>query len=127
LRALLDTHALIWWILDKPELPRRVRHRIGQCDQVFVSAVSAMEVCTKHRIGKLPEAALLAKEFGPRVAIAGLIELPLSARHAQLAGNLNIAAKDPFDRMLIAQSLLEGLPLVSNEASFDHFGVSRLW
>ena len=86
-----------------------------------------MEVCTKHRLGKLPQVALLAEEFEARIAIAGFTELPLTARHGQLAGNLLIANKDPFDRMLIAQSILEGIPLVSNEAGFDMFGVSRVW
>lgn len=127
MNVLLDTHALIWWILDSPELPRRARSVIGTADTVFVSAISAMEVCTKHRLGKLPEAALLAKEFEDRIAIAGFTELPLTIRHGQLAGNLNIANKDPFDRMLIAQSIIEGIPLVSNEAGFDRFGVSRIW
>lgn len=127
MNVLLDTHALLWWILDSPRLSRRARVVIGDADAVFVSAISAMEVCTKHRIGKLPEAALLAREFEERIAIAGLLELPLTARHGQLAGNLNIANKDPFDRMLIAQSILDQLPLVSNEADFDRFGVSRVW
>ena len=127
MNVLLDTHALIWWILDNPRLSRRARAVIGDADAVFVSAISAMEVCTKHRLGKLPEVALLAKEFEERIAIAGLAELPLTARHGQLAGNLLISNKDPFDRMLIAQSILEGIPLVSNETGFDAFGVSRIW
>ncbi len=127
LNLLLDTHALLWWLLDSPRLSRRARAFVGDADTIFVSAVSAMEVCTKHRLGKLPEAALLAHEFGARIAAARLTELPLTARHAQLAGNLNIAAKDPFDRMLIAQSIIEGIPLISNEAVFESFGVNRVW
>ena len=127
MNLLLDTHALLWWLLDSPRLSRRARAFVGDADTIFVSAVSAMEVCTKHRLGKLPEAVLIAHEFGLRIAAAHLTELPLTVRHGQFAGNLNIAAKDPFDRMLIAQSILEGIPLVSNEAIFDDFGVNRVW
>jgi PIN domain nuclease of toxin-antitoxin system len=127
LNVLLDTHALIWWLLDDAQLPRRARAVIADADVVFVSSITAMEVCTKHRLGKLPQAALLAMEFEERIVIAGFTELPLTARHIWLSGNLSIANKDPFDRMLIAQSILEGIPLVSNEAAFESFGVSRIW
>lgn len=127
MNVLLDTHALIWWMLDNPRLSRRARAVIGDADAVFVSATSAMEMCTKHRLGKLADVALPATEFAERIAIAGPIEFPLTARHGQLAGNLLIANKDPFDRMLMAQSILDGLPLVSNEEGLDAFGVSRVW
>lgn len=128
MRLLLDTHALIWWTTLDPKLSRRALAAIADpANTIVVSAVSAVEIAIKHRIGKLPEAAMLATQFTAEMAEEGFIELPLTARHGQLAGNLNIAHKDPFDRMLIAQSILDELPLVSNEAGFDGFGVSRLW
>ncbi len=86
-----------------------------------------MEVVTKHRLGKLPGAALLAQNFEVIVRDEGFVPLPISLQHAALAGGLQISHKDPFDRFLMAQSLIEAVPLVSNEAVFDVFGVTRLW
>lgn len=126
MRLLLDTHALLWWVEDHPKLSRRAEQAIGE-GQIFVSAVSAMEICTKHRIGKLPSAALLAERFEQEVLAEGFEILELRASHARMAGNFPDPLKDPFDRMLIAQALLEGLVLVSNERLFDRFGVQRLW
>jgi PIN domain nuclease of toxin-antitoxin system len=123
---LLDTHALIWWVEDHPKLSRKAEAAIGE-GQVFVSAISAMEICTKYRIGKLPSAALLADRFEQEVLMEGFDILSLTAAHARMAGNFPDPHKDPFDRMLIAQALLEELVLVSNEALFDRFGVVRLW
>ena len=86
-----------------------------------------MEITTKFRLGKLPEAALLAEDFSNQIAIRGFGELPITVPHAQLAGSLPIPHKDPFDRLLIAQAQIERATLVSNEAVFDGFGVLRLW
>jgi PIN domain nuclease of toxin-antitoxin system len=128
LRLLLDTHALIWWLLGDDALSRRAREAIAdEANDVAVSAASAMEVATKFRIGKLPEAALLAQDFEAIIADQGFIELPISVHHARLAGEMNIAHKDPFDRLLIAQALAEDMVLVSNETLFDSFSVKRLW
>ena len=86
-----------------------------------------MEIATKFRLGKLPEAFALARAFADETRAAGFRHLPITVEHAQFAGNLEIAHKDPFDRLLIAQAILEGMVLVSNEAVFDAFGVQRLW
>jgi len=128
LRLLLDTHALIWWLLGDDALSRRACEAIAdEANDVAVSAASAMEVATKFRIGKLPEAALLAQDFEAIIADQGFIERPISVHHARLAGEMNIAHKDPFDRLLIAQALAEDMVLVSNETLFDSFSVKRLW
>lgn len=128
LRLLLDTHALIWWLAGDEALSRRAREAISnEANSIAVSAASAMEVATKFRIGKLPGAALLAQDFEAILASQGFSELPISVRHARLAGEMNIAHKDPFDRFLIAQAQAEGMVLVSNEALFDDFAVQRLW
>ncbi len=128
LKLLLDTHALIWWLAGDEALSRRARDAISDlANSVAVSAASAMEVATKFRIGKLPGAVLLAQNFEAIVADQGFSELPISVRHARLAGEMNIAHKDPFDRLLIAQVQAEGMVLVSNEALFDSFAAQRLW
>jgi PIN domain nuclease of toxin-antitoxin system len=128
LKLLLDTHALIWWLVGDKALSPAARDAIAdEANHVAVSAASAMEIATKFRIGKLPGAALLAQEFEAIIAAQGFVELPISVHHARLAGEMNIAHKDPFDRLLIAQARAEDMALVSNEALFDGFAVRRLW
>lgn len=128
LRLLLDTHALIWWLAGDDALSRRAREAISdEGNPVAVSAASAMEVATKFRIGKLPNAALLAQNFEAIVAGQGFDSLAISVHHAKLAGEMNITHKDPFDRLLIAQAQAEDMMLVSNEVLFDGFAVNRLW
>ncbi len=128
LRLLLDTHALIWWLAGDEALSRRGREAIAdEVNEIAISAASAMEIATKFRIGKLSGAALLAQNFEEIIAEQGFGELPISVHHARLAGEMKIAHKDPFDRLLIAQAQVEDLVLVSNEALFDGFAVKRLW
>jgi PIN domain nuclease of toxin-antitoxin system len=128
LRLLLDTHALIWWLAGDEALGLRAREAIADEDNaVAVSAASAMEIATKFRIGKLAQAALLAQNFDAIIADQGFTELPISIRHARMAGEMNIAHKDPFDRLLIAQAQAEDMALVSNEVLFDDFTVKRIW
>ena len=128
LRLLLDTHALIGWLAGDEALSHRAREAIAdESNTVAVSAASAMEIATKVRIGRLPGATLLAQDFEAIIAAQGFTELPISTRHARLAGEMNITHKDPFDRLLIAQAQAEGMVLVSNEALFDGFTVRRLW
>lgn len=128
MRLLLDTHALIWWLSGDERLSLRAREAIQTTeDAVLVSAVSAMEVSTKFRLGKLPQAGLLAQDFEAIIQSQGFAELPITIRHGRIAGTLQVAHKDPFDRLLIAQSLAEDVPLVSNEVVFDDFGVTRIW
>jgi PIN domain nuclease of toxin-antitoxin system len=128
LRLLLDTHAVLWWFLGHPSLSRAARGAIGDTDgDVFVSAVSAMEIATKHRIGKLPQARRLSSSLEDMMRHEGFSALPITLIHARVAGEMPIDHRDPFDRILIAQALLEGLTLVSNERLFDSAGVSRLW
>lgn len=128
MRLLLDTHALIWWALDPSRLGRAAEDSIGDPDnEVLVSAISALEIATKHRLGKLPHARVLAEHFEEQIADRGFLLLDASARHCRLAGSLTINHRDPFDRVLIAQSIIEDAVLVSNERVFDSFMVRRLW
>jgi PIN domain nuclease of toxin-antitoxin system len=128
MRILLDTHALLWWLAGDAHLSARARKTIADPDnQVFVSAASAWEVSTKHRIGKLPGAGPLAVDFAREIRQQGFDALPISLEHGQVAGSLLADHRDPFDRMLIAQALEEKLALISNEVVFDAFGVERIW
>lgn len=128
MRLLLDTHAILWWLLGDERLPSKARAAIvDDGSEVFASAVSAMEIATKFRIGKLPEAAPVAGRLAAVAAARHILPLPISLKHSDLAGSLPFPHRDPFDRLLIAQALLEQATLVSNETLFDQFGVRRLW
>lgn len=128
MRLLLDTHALLWWLAGASALSAPARDAIGdEANEVLVSAASAWEVATKHRLGKLPGIGPLALDFAGCLADQGFTELPITVAQADRAGALPGPHRDPFDRMLIAQALLEDLTLVSSEALFDSFAVRRLW
>lgn len=128
MRLLLDSHTLLWWLEGLARLPTRVQAILSDDDtEAFVSAASAWEICTKYRIGKLPQARGLAIAFEASVVERGFRLLSITVAHAERAGMLEGRHKDPFDRILIAQSLIDELTLVSNERAFDAFGVSRLW
>jgi PIN domain nuclease of toxin-antitoxin system len=127
-RLLLDTHAFLWWLAGDRQLPAAARGHIAKADNlVFVSAASAWEIATKVRVGKLPSAADMAADIPGALASEGFAPLPVTVGHAQRAGSLPGPIRDPFDRMLIAQSLIEGLPLVTNEAVLEAYGVIRIW
>lgn len=128
MKLLLDTHALLWWLDGDQRLSPTARSLIGDKNTVvFVSAASAWEISTKVRIGKLPGAVEVAEQFVDVIGRQDFEGLSISVRHARLAGLLPGKHRDPFDRMLIAQAQIEGLPLVSIEPLFDHFGIRRIW
>ena len=126
--ALLDTHTLIWWISDDPALANAARSIIADTENtMLVSAASAWELAIKYQKGKLRKAADLISDFSGRVKREGFQLLPISAEHGISAGLLPGLHKDPFDRMLIAQSQAENIPIISNDVVFDTYGVRRLW
>jgi PIN domain nuclease of toxin-antitoxin system len=128
MRLLLDTHALLWWLDGAASISQTAKEAIAdESNDIFLSAASAWEITTKHRLGKLPGAAVVAADVAACVADQGFLELPITVAHGQRAGSLPGPHRDPFDRMLIAQAMIEDLVLVSNEAAFDAYGVRRLW
>lgn len=128
MRLLLDTHAFLWWLAGHPALSKRARAEIDSSGtEVFVSAASAWEIATKYRLGKLAEAEVVAIDVMASIQSQQFTPLPITVRHGQVAGALPGVHRDPFDRMLVAQAMLEDLVLVSNERAFDAYGVKRLW
>ena len=128
MRMLLDTHALLWWLAGDTRLSRRAMAAMSdESNEIFVSAASAWELATKHRLGKLAAAGPLVVDFGREMRLQGFRELPISWDHGQMAGMLVGPHRDPFDRMLIAQAAIERMALISNEQRFDDYGVTRLW
>ncbi len=128
MRALLDTHALLWWLSDDSALSRASRKIIADTkNTLVVSAASAWEIATKVRLGKLPTAASLAADFTGNLDRERFQLLSISVEHALRAGLLPGSHRDPFDRMLIAQAQAENLPIVSKEKLFDAYGLRRIW
>jgi len=127
-KLLLDTHALLWFVAGDERLSIVARDALADpTHDVFVSAASAWEISTKHRIGKLPDAGPLATDLLDEMTRRGFTALDITVEHGQDAGNLPGPHRDPFDRILIAQARGERMMLVSNETQFDAYGVVRLW
>jgi len=125
---LLDTHALLWWLSGDLAMSDIARTAIADEDNaIFVSAASLWEITTKYRLGKLPGVAKIIATLQEAVLSQGFTGLPIALSHGQAAGALPGPHRDPFDRMLIAQAMLENMILVSNEKPFDLYGLRRLW
>ena len=128
MNLLLDTHAFLWWVTDAPNLSALARTAIAdESNVVFVSAATAWEIATKHRLGKLDEAAGAFERFTELVAADGFLILPVEAYHALKAGSYRVPHRDPFDRMLAAQAALEGLRLVTRDPAFRQFRTDVYW
>lgn len=126
---LLDTHVLICALGSPQRIPPDVRVRLTERRQnLLVSAASAFEIATKHRQGRLPEATALVHAFEQQVARLGAELMSITPSHAVTAGSLEWAHRDPFDRMLAAQAMSEGLELVTADPAFrDLPGLAVLW
>ena len=128
MRLLLDTHVLLWWWANDPQLSEAARTAmLDETNEVHVSAASAWEIATKQRIGKLPMWPMQSGGFNELVAADGFVHLPVGAAHAWRAGSLAWAHRDPFDRILAAQATLDRLVLVSRDPAFADLPVSTLW
>lgn len=127
--SLLDTHTLLWALTDPASLSVRARRVISDPGSALVvSAASAWEVATKARLGKLPAADVLIAGWGRHLHRLGCTSLAVTDEHALLAGSLVWEHRDPFDRMLAAQSMCEGLPLITKDSAFTALaGVATVW
>jgi PIN domain nuclease of toxin-antitoxin system len=125
-RLLLDTHVLLWALRDPARLSDEASELIREpSHELVVSAATAWEIATKYRIGKLPDAAPILLGYSDYLDRLGAAELPITSRHALVAGQLDWAHRDPFDRILAAQCLLESLTLVTADVVFDALGGVR--
>jgi PIN domain nuclease of toxin-antitoxin system len=126
--VLIDTHALLWWLFADRSLSSRAKAVLRDPqNQVSVSSASAWEIATKYRLGRLDSARPLVDDFGGWIGKAGFAELPITPAHAMRAGSWDVRHRDPFDRMLAAQSSLEDLRLISRDAIFVEFGLEPIW
>jgi PIN domain nuclease of toxin-antitoxin system len=127
MRLLLDTHTFIWWLEDRGLSPAAREAVMTPTNSVYVSMVSAYEISLKVTIGKLPGCAALLPRFSETLLKAGFHHLEATVRHGLEAGRLPRHHRDPWDRVLAAQALGEDMSLVSNDAVFDAYGVTRVW
>jgi PIN domain nuclease of toxin-antitoxin system len=118
-RYLIDTHVLLWWIFDDPKLDQSIREIIqNPTNKIIVSSASAWEIATKYRIGKLPEAKDLLENYDQIIQKARFSQLSITTAHALRAGSLPIQHRDPFNRMIMAQSELEKIPVITYDPAF---------
>jgi PIN domain nuclease of toxin-antitoxin system len=128
MQLILDTHALIWILLSDRRIETRHRDLLNAAtNQVYVSAVSAFELSTKVRIGKLTEAASLIHDFEKICKDFGYIQLPVSHAHGLLSGKLSNEHRDPFDRLLAAQSIVENMPIMTVDVKLRELGAEVVW
>jgi PIN domain nuclease of toxin-antitoxin system len=127
-RLLLDTRAFLWWVADSPELSRRARRTIAAADnECLVSAASCWEMAIKVSIGKLELPGTVERFVPHHLMVNGFRELPVETRHAAGVARLPFHHRDPFDRLLVSQALLEDLSVVSADSNFGKYGVTRIW
>lgn len=128
MRYLLDTHALLWAVLSPAALSGEASAIIAnEANIILVSTASAWEIATKVRIGKLPGAEVFERDFLDVIDDAGYTQMPIDTACALRAGRLAGDHRDPFDRMIAAQSLAEDIPVLSSDPQLDTFGIRRVW
>jgi PIN domain nuclease of toxin-antitoxin system len=127
-RALLDTHAFLWWIAGDDRLSRRASRVIADVgNEVFVSAASIWEIAIKGRLGRLSIPGDPGKFIAGQIVENAFRGLPVVAGHALRVWELPDHHHDPFDRMLVAQAQVEGLTLVSRDRHVAMYDVEVLW
>jgi len=128
MRVLFDSHALVWFFLGDTRFPVHLRKTLAEPETEFViSAVCVWEIATKVRRGKWPEANEIIAALNDVLVVSAYIQLAITIEHAQTAGFLSGNHRDPFDRMLAAQSQVEGLPLITADPAFRLFGTTVMW
>jgi PIN domain nuclease of toxin-antitoxin system len=128
MRALLDTHALLWFLAGERALSPRARLLVEDPDNtIFVSVASLWEIAIKVGLGKLDIGQPYTEFVHDQLNRTAFEVLGIETRHLISLSNLPLHHRDPFDRMLVAQAISEGLPIIGIDAAFDEYPVQRLW
>ena len=125
-RLLLDTHTLLWVVLSPERIPKETLKALRTPSaELLVSAASAWEIGTKHRLGRLEGASAVVDGYSEHLRTLGAGELTISSEHALLAGTMNWVNRDPFDRIIAAQSILESVAVVTGDRQLTDFPAIR--
>lgn len=126
MRQILDTHILIWFVSGDPRISASMRSQIENNDNL-VSIASIWEMAIKHSIGKLNFQSSFNEFVEQQIIMNGIELLPIRIDHIAVISSLPLHHRDPFDRLLIAQSIVENIPLLSADQIFDAYPIQRLW
>ena len=128
MRALLDTHALLWWISDDPRLPQTVRDIISDRNsEIYFSASGCWEITIKAQLGKITLPDKPDVFLSDQLTLNSFLSLPIQSSHALHVFNLPPLHRDPFDRMLVAQAQLENMPVITSDALISLYPVEIIW
>ena len=128
MELLLDTHAFLWFALQDSRLSPRARREISGANRLLmISPVCFWEIAIKIKVGKLTVPSPFLDFIAGELTANDILVLPITAEHAAKTIDLPFHHRDPFDRMLIAQSLVENWPIVSSDETLDTYGVTRIW
>jgi PIN domain nuclease of toxin-antitoxin system len=128
MRVLLDTHAVIWWV-DQDSLLSRASHAAiaDPANQLLVSAATVWEIAIKLGLAKLSLSMPYRQWMNQALADLQAALLPITVEYAEVQAGLPYHHRDPFDRLLIAQALVEKVPVIGADATFEQYGVARIW
>jgi PIN domain nuclease of toxin-antitoxin system len=126
MRLLLDTHSFLWWVADDERLPARARDSIAGGEVLF-SAASGWELAIKSSLGRIEVPRRIGQWVSRQISVNGFEVLPVHLRHAWRVAELPDHHRDPFDRMLVAQAMEEGLALVSGDRRLSAYDVEIVW
>jgi len=127
-RILLDTHTFLWWTNNSPQLSKNAREIIANPEsELFLSAASGWEIAIKMQLGKLRVADDLERFIAEQLSLNQIVTLPITMHHALHVHNLPLHHRDPFDRMIITQSQLEKMPVLTANGIFARYNVKTIW
>lgn len=128
MRLLLDTHTFIWFVIDSPQLSSNAKTLIeDEYNEKCFSIASIWEMAIKQSVGKLTFNLPLQTFVKQQMEYNSITLLNIKINHATTVATMPLHHKDPFDRLLIAQSMVEQLPIVSADSAFDSYSIQRLW
>ncbi|MBO0349069.1 type II toxin-antitoxin system VapC family toxin [Phormidium pseudopriestleyi FRX01] len=128
MRLLLDTHTFIWFVIGDPRIRPDLQERIAdENNQKLLSKASIWEVAIKQSLGKLNFALPFKDVIEQKLAANGIDLLDISLDHIEIVASLPLHHRDPFDRLMIAQAIVENIPIISADAIFDAYPIQRIW
>lgn len=128
MRLLLDTHTFIWYVTDNPRLSAHVKLLIeDENNEKLVSIASIWEMAIKHSIGRLNFSLPFMEFVRQQLTVSNIGLLEINLQHIEVVASLPLHHRDPFDRLIIAQSMAEQIPILSVDAIFDAYAIARVW